>query len=273
VAVCALPPLNGFASEWLLYIGLLRTLSGEPQLPAAAAAAVALAMAGALAVACFVKLLGAVFLGSPRSDATDTAQDPQASMLVPMGVLAAGCAGLGLFPLIAAPLLEGAARSWAVFGEPPAVSLTALAPLTWVCASGLALMVLVIALALAAKTLPRAQVMRAAGTWDCGYARPTARMQYTGSSFGETLVKLFAFVLWPKRCWPGIRGCFSAGAHFRSSVPDPVLDRLVLPLFRLAGRYLPYLRVLHQGQTQLYVLYVLVILIVLLVWGAMGLEP
>ena len=65
VAICALPPLNGFASEWLIYSGLFSTLGfGSGQgFPVAAIAAVPLAMIGALAVACFVKILGTVFLG------------------------------------------------------------------------------------------------------------------------------------------------------------------------------------------------------------------
>ncbi|MEX0775070.1 MAG: proton-conducting transporter membrane subunit [Phycisphaeraceae bacterium] len=280
VAICALPPLNGFAGEWLLYVGLFRTLGPGPGpdlgagagLPVVAVAAVALAMTGALAVACFVKLLGAVFLGSPRSPLAQHAHDPPASMMAPMALLAAGCAGIGLFPMVASPLLEDAARTWAALPDSSA-TIASLAPLRWITALGLGLVVLIIALVLALKVLPRAKVVARTGTWDCGYAQPTTRMQYTGSSFGQTLVELFAFVLWPKRHWPAIRGLFSSSAHYKGVVPDTVLDRLVLPLFHVAGRYLPNLRVLQQGQTQMYVLYVLVIVIVLLIWGQMGGQP
>jgi hydrogenase-4 component B len=274
VAICALPPLNGFASEWLLYVGLFRTLGlgGEPGVPVVAAAAVALAMIGALAVACFVKLVGAVFLGSPRGDAVDHGHDPPASMVLPMVVLAAGCACIGLFPAFAIPLLEDAAETWAALPE-PAGSISTVAPLGWITALGLVLVLFVGAIVLALKALPRAHVVTKAGTWDCGYAQPTTRMQYTGSSFGQTLVSLFTFVLWPKNHWPAIRGVFSKSAHFKCIVPDTVLDRMVLPLFHVAGRYMPRVRVLQQGQTQLYVLYILIIMIVLLLWGAMGGQP
>lgn len=274
VAICALPPLNGFVSEWLLYVGLFRTLGlrGEPAFPVAALAVVALATIGALAVACFVKLLGTVFLGSPREHAADHAHDPPPSMLVPMALLALGCACIGLFPMMVIPLLEDVARTWAALPA-STPSLAAVAPLPWISALGLALPVLVAVVVLALKALPRTPVVGEAGTWDCGYARPTTRMQYTGSSFGETLVSLFTFILWPKYHWPVLRGAFSRTAHFKSIVPDTVLDRLVLPLFSIAGRHLPRLRVLQQGQTQLYVLYILVIMLVLLVWGATGEQP
>ncbi len=274
-AICALPPLNGFAGEWLLYVGLFRTLGmdGGAGLPAAALAAVALSLIGALAVACFVKLLGGVFLGSRRETGTAAAHDPGASMLAPMVVLAVGCVGLGLLPAVAAPLLEQATRTW--MGLPPAaaLSLAGLAPLGWVTVVGAVLLLVVVLLWLVAKLLPRAKAVARAGTWDCGYAWPTARMQYTNSSFGQSLVKLFAVVLWPRHRWPGMGGLFPGPTSFRRLLPDAILDRLVLPLFAVAARCLPWIRVLQQGQTHFYVLYILIILIFLLVWGTMGVQP
>jgi hydrogenase-4 component B len=271
VAICALPPLNGFASEWLLYNGLFQTLGfgHEPGIPVAAIAAVPLAMIGALAVACFVKLFGTVFLGTARREADNLPQDPPASMIIPMAVTAAGCICIGLFPTITTGLLDNAARSWGAWPD-PAVSLTTLASLGWISKMGLALVGLIGMIVFALKRLPRVNINPKAGTWDCGYAQPKARIQYTGSSFGRTLVNLFKFILWPKTYQPAIRGIFPRGAHFKSMVPDTILDRLVLPLFNLAGQYLPSLRILQQGQTHLYVLYILVIVIILLICGSIG---
>ena len=137
----------------------------------------------------------------------------------------------------------------------------------------LSLLALLTAATLIALVLSRARTIARTGTWDCGYARPTARMQYTGSSFGQTLVNLFTFIVWPRRQEPEIGGTLAQPATFTSDTPDTVLDRLITPVFRLAGQYLPRLRVLQQGQTYFYVLYVVVIVIVLLLWGAMGARP
>ncbi len=268
VAICALPPLNGFAGEWLLYAGLFRTLglNGEPGVPAAALAAVALSLIGALAVACFVKVLGTVFLGTPRHALASPAHDPPRCMLAPMVVLAGGCAGLGLFPALAAPALERAVRTWASLpGAAP--SFTTL--LSWRAITGLGLSLVALAglVLLILKLLPRARGATRPVTWDCGYARPTPRMQITGSSFGQSLVALGTFLLWPKSHPPALRVLFPRAAYFKSLVPDTILDRLVLPVFRFAGGQLPRLRILQQGQTHLYVLYILVILFILLVWG------
>jgi hydrogenase-4 component B len=270
VAICALPPLNGFASEWLLYVGLFHTigLGSETGAPAAALAAVALAMTGALAVACFVKVLGAVFLGAPRSDATRHAHEPGPAMLGPMLVAACGCIGIGLAPLGVTPLLDSAVQTWSAHSEP--LSVAALVPLQTLTVAGLALVGLVAAFVLLLKPLLRAKGVRTGLTWDCGYARPTGRMQYTGSSLGDSLVNLTSFLLWPKKCRTALRGHFPRPSAFKSLVPDTVLDRLVTPLFRATGRYLPRLRVLQQGQTHVYVLYILIVMIVLLVWGSLG---
>ncbi len=271
VAICALPPLNGFASEWLIYVGLFHTLGfgDNAGFPAAALAAVALAMIGAMAVACFVKLLGTVFLGSPRCESADYTSDLSASMIIPMAALAAGCAGIGLFPMITIGLLEKAARTWAVQLD-STTSIVTVAPLRWITALGLALILLVGAIILALKTLPQTRIIRNSCTWDCGYALPTPRIQYTGSSFAHMLVNLSHFILWPKIYWLAIRSIFPGPARFKSIVPDTVLDRLVLPVFDAAARYLPAIRILQQGQTHLYVLYIVIIVIVLLIWGAIG---
>ncbi len=271
VAICALPPFNGFVSEWLLYNGLFRTLSfgKEVGISVAAISAVALAMIGALAVACFVKLFGTVFLGLPRRQADKQPHDPPVSMIIPMVVIAAGCIGIGLFPMVATGLLDKAARLWGALPN-PAVSITTMASLESISKMGLAFVGLLGVIVLGLKMLPRVNVVGRVGTWDCGYVQPTARIQYTGSSFGQTLVHLFKFILWPKMHRPAIRSIFPRFAHFKNVVPDTILDRLVLPVFNTSGKYLPSLRILQQGQTHLYVLYILVIVIILLICGSIG---
>jgi hydrogenase-4 component B len=274
VAISGLPPLNGFASEWMLYLASFRTLGGGgAAVPVEAIAAVALAMIGALAVACFVKLVGATFLGSARSELAHHAHDPELAMIVPMAILAAGCLAIGLFPTAAAPLLERAARAWSPSPGLGAEPLGELAGLGWISSLGLVLVALAGGLALAAGARPGSVRVRSALTWDCGYAAPSPRMQYSSSSFADMLASLFAFVLWPKKRTPALVGPFPRGARFALRVPDTFLDRVILQVFRFASRHLPKLRVLQQGQTQWYVLYVLVTMIALLAWGSREVAP
>ena len=270
VAICALPPLNGFVSEWILYLGLFRTVGfgTEAGAPMAALAAVALAMTGALAVACFVKVLGTVFLGVPRRTEMSPAHKPGQAMLAPMLALACGCIGIGLFPLFVTPLLDSAVQTWAPSAAP--LSIATVLPLKALTTMGVVLIDLVAVVALFMSLLMRSKRLRLGLTWDCGYARPTSRMQYTGSSFGDSLVNLTSFLVWPKNFQTALRGLFPRSSTFNRLVPDTVLDRLVTPILNRVGRTLPRLRILQQGQVHLYVLYILVIMIVLLIVGNVG---
>jgi hypothetical protein len=95
-------------------------------------------------------------------------------------------------------------------------------------------------------------------------------MQYTGSSLGQMLVGLLRFMLWPKTDRPALRGLFPDAAHFKSLVPDAILDRIIAPLFGVAGKHLPRLRYFQRGQAQVYVLYILAIVVILLLCGFLG---
>ncbi len=269
VAICGLPPLNGFVSEWLLYVGFLRgATTGHGAAGAgAAAAAPVLALIGALALACFVKAYGAVFLGASRSRATLGAHESPPAMLLPMGILAGACALIGLVPRAVAPLLERAVAAWLPATAPAFTGgLAVLAPLAWIGILGALLLATAGGgWALLVWLRPLARVPRTV-TWDCGYARPTARMQYTASSFADTLTGLFRWVLRPREHRPVLRAPFAVAAHFESHVDDPVLDRELLPAARVARRELSRFRGLQQGLTQNYVLYILIAVVLLLIW-------
>src|SRR5262249_49755492 len=142
IAICGLPPLNGFVSEFLIYLGLFGTLGigGGWSFPAAALAAPGLALIGALAVACFVKVYGAMFLGTARSEHARHAQESPLPMMGPMSVLVVCCFLIGIAPLAIAPILEKAAWAWDPGLKDAGDRLAALAPLGWITRMGLLLM-------------------------------------------------------------------------------------------------------------------------------------
>lgn len=271
-AICALPGLNGFVSEWLIYSGLFRTLGAPPAgagaaWPVAALGIPALALVGALALGCFVSLLGATYLGSGRGERTAHAREPGRFMRAPMAALALGCAVVGLFPTPFLSLLGKVIPNWSR-GAPP--DLAGLAPVGWIAlfAGGIAL--LSILLAAVYVLLRRRAVSAQTVTWDCGYAAPTARMQYTASSFTAWIAELFRWSLWPKVHRPQVSGLFPQPGGFKRAQPDPLLDRGVLPVLHWTARILPRLRLLQQGRVQAYMLYSLVIVILLFWWGREG---
>jgi len=261
VAICGLPPLNGFVSELFVYLGLYRASAASDGRwwIATAFAAPALALVGALALACFAKAFGAIFLGEPRSESARVAHEAPRTMLGPMIALAACCFFIGLAPAMVAPALDSAAAAWGV-----TMPLAAAAPLGKIT---LAAVLLLAALGLVAVVLAsRVRGASAAPTWDCGYAAPTARMQYTSSSFAQMLVGLFAFALRPQEHAPRLGGPFPAPAAYHGEVPDAVLDRILLPFVRASANAFESLRFIQRGNVQAYLGYILVTLILLLVW-------
>lgn len=270
VAACGLPPLNGFVSEFVLYIGLFDTLGlhAGRSWPAASFAAPALAFIGALAAACFVSAYSIIFLGTPRTDEALHAHESAPAMLVPMALLGTGCAVLGLCPFFFTPIIDAAVADWAgvagIRTAPPL--LASLAPLVKLSATSAFLLFLVGVCALWQQSRIRAGGEASSGTWGCGYAAPTARMQYTASSFGEILVKLFRWALLPKVFRTRIKDLFPDRASFETQVPDLILGGIVMPTFRLFTRLFAWSRWIQQGDLHAYLLYILATLVVLLLW-------
>jgi hydrogenase-4 component B len=268
VAICGLPPLNGLVSELLIYLGLFRlAVAGHGAWLVGALAAPALALVGALAVACFVKVFGAVFLGQPRSPAPLRAHEAGRAMLAPMAVLAAGCAFIGLGAPLLSGALDAAVATWS--SATPLPALGRIAPLVWVSATSAGLLIVLVAAgAWIARRARAGAAPGEVGTWDCGYAAPAASMQYTSSSFAGTLVGLLAIVLRPDSHPPRLQEApFPRAAAFHSHVPDAVLDRAVVPIFALAGRLFARLRPIQHGSVHLYLLYILGAVVVLLLWS------
>jgi hydrogenase-4 component B len=270
VAICGLPPLNGFISEFLIYLGAFNGLIGIDSWVAAipALAAPALALIGTLALACFVKVYGIAFLGHSREALDGDSHDVGWWMRAPMLLLATVCAGIGLLPFILMPILERAAGASDPILQATQLQLNNLAPLYWVAiGNGILLCLVLVIGALFMRRLKQLPT-GAAPTWDCGYLAGTPRMQYTASSFAELLVKLNQLFLQPSWHLPQIKGIFPAGSRFASHVPEMVLELCYLPLLRRGQTLVAPLRKLQGGQLHLYVLYLLITLIVLLVWSS-----
>ncbi len=228
-----------------------------------AVGAPALALIGALAVACFVKAHGAVFLGQGRSSRVEHAHDPGARMLGPMAGLGIACVFIGLAPAVVAPALERATAVWAPNVAAVAEPLAAEAPLHILSVTGVALLALIAAsAALLARSTRRAPVATAV-TWDCGYVAPSPRMQYTSSSFAHTLVTFFSWALQPEGHRVAAAGLFPPPATLHTHVPDTVLDRAILPLSRAGARGLGWFRWVQHGNVHLYLVYMLAAIVVL----------
>jgi formate hydrogenlyase subunit 3/multisubunit Na+/H+ antiporter MnhD subunit len=269
-AAAALPPFNGFAGEFLLYLasyrGVTALAGARGLLPLLALCG--LGLAGGLAAACFLRVAGVTLLGLPRDPDLPRASEPSPWMGGTLAALAAFCLVLGLLPALAAPILDPAVA--AVLGSASTAAPGTVSGLAELAAPLSRLLGLLLALtaglaALRVRLLSR-RAVGASVTWDCGYERPTPRMQYTASSFSEPIRDMFALLLPARRRIVHPEGFFPVAASFRSRIVRPFQEQLYRPAFDAVGRSMSRLRWLHHGRVQLYVLYIVVTLIAMLSW-------
>jgi hydrogenase-4 component B len=278
VALAGLPPLNGFVSEWLVYLGLLGAGAGAPPHLALVAwlSLAALAFVGALAGIAFTRLLGIALLGAPRSAEAAHAHEGGPLLLVPLALLGAANVALALFPAQAVELVAPAAA--AVLGVPAGEVRAALAPGAAALAGpmrlGLAALVLLAAvLAAARRGMLARRSVEASSTWGCGFAQESARVQYTAASFAE--IALAAST--PKALRPTVHvsppdGPFPAAAALALEADDPARARVFEPAFRRVAREFARVRSFQQARLNLQLLYTVATLLALssLLWLVHG---
>ncbi len=270
VAISGLPPLNGFVSEFLIYLGAFRGgISLNPGVAVPLFGLIAgLALIGGLAAACFTKAFGIVFLGQPRSEHIENAHEAGWLMRVPMFLLATSCVLIGLLAPMALSILQPVVQQ--VSGLSANIAhenlASAAGPLRIVAGIGAAFLALVIVLVLLRRTLLAKRKVDQGVTWGCGYNFPTARMQYTASSFAQPLTDLFKPLLGTKTNVSTPSGYFPVDAALKTETPDMFSEKIYGPLFTRIGSGLSRLRWLQQGSVQLYVLYIALTLLALLVW-------
>lgn len=267
LAICGLPPLNGFVGELFLYVGAITDGIVNP-LPLAALVAPVLALVGGLAVITFVKLYGIIFLGAPRSDGAAHSHEASSAMTGPMALLAMGCLVTGLAPVLLMRLVTPAVGLYGGMTATDIARVVGQVPLVPLAMVNILLLALVLGVGTAYLLRLRRLPSGHGATWGCGYLAPTARMQYTGTSFSEMLVSLLGGIVAPDRRRPVLdRPLPAAGACFSYQVTETVLDRVLTPVFHLAGLAFSYLRRVQHGQLHIYVLYIFATLFVLMVWA------
>jgi len=267
VAISGLPPLNGFASEWLLYRALTDLALGAAATTGVVAylAAALLALVGGLAAACFVRLVGIAFLGEPRSAEAGAAREGDALLWGPAVLLGAACVLLALLPGAVVRLAEPVAGQLLGPGLASTAAVQrALTPIG--VAAGVGWAAFLVGAALVAGWL-RARGRRTQETWACGYAQPSVRMQYTARSFSELLAARF-LPRWlaPRVRVPMLEGCFPGSATLASEERDPLTAGVYEPLFSALAVRFARLRGLQQGNAHAYLAYILSAVLVALAW-------
>jgi hydrogenase-4 component B len=270
ISIAALPPFNGFVSEWLTFQtalqawqlenGVLRTL-----VPITAAV---LALTGALGAACFVKVYGVAFLGQARSRQARRAGRIPRGMRAGEGVLAALCLLLGVFPTQVVQMLERVPGQMLAQGLPATSTqswlwLTPVAPETASYSAPLVLLTFAAMVGLAVWIWRRSAVgrIRRCDAWDCGFAPPDPRMQYTATAFAQPIRRVFGPLFLIEET---LERRADGALHHRLKVGDRAWGLLYLPVARAVESAAKQVVRLQSGNVRTYLGWTLVTLLVLL---------
>jgi hydrogenase-4 component B len=276
-AISALPPLNGFASEWLVFQALLGGFNlPVPEVAVLMPLAVGmLALTSGLAAACFVKAFGITFLAIPRSHEAEQAHEAPLSMRLGMALLALACVGFGLAPFVIVPLLGRVLTGLGGLPDTRPAFMLNLAVQTpagfgqmspTLVAAGLLMLLAFTPIVM--RVLRVNCRLRVSDTWGCGRIGQTPRMEYTATAFAEPLRRVFAELYRPTReltidFKPESR-YFVQSIAYKSEI-TPLFDRLLYdPFLQLVRFAAQQVRRLQAGSLHLYLMYVTIVLVILL---------
>jgi formate hydrogenlyase subunit 3/multisubunit Na+/H+ antiporter MnhD subunit len=255
VAIVGLPPLNGFVSEWLLVRGFLHGGKDVGLLRFVALGAAGLSLVAGLAVACFVRVAGSVFVGTPRDRTIEAASNPPAGMALAMAVLALACVAIGLAPKEVLRLAQSALAT--VLGSRTLAVEAGLFEVAGALRLLGGTLLLLIAAAWVAHRLPgRRTAGVRAPTWTCAFGATTPHMQYTAASFGAPLLRAFPATI--------VRDAARPRLTPHTPTQDFVVQRLVRPAWDRIQSLAGTLRPLQQGRVTTYLQYMIWTVLLLL---------
>ena len=276
-AISALPPLNGFASEWLVFQSLL----GGSNIPTPEVAVVMplavgmLALTSGLAAACFVKAFGISFLAIPRSPEAEHAHESPASMVAGMALLALACVTLGLAPFFVVPALGRVLAGLGGLPDTQAVFTLNLSLVTPNNSSSMSPTLLAFGLLALLGLVPLVMLvfrvnrhLRVTDSWGCGRLGQTPRMEYTATAFAEPLRRVFAELYRPTKelsidFHPDSK-YFVHSIEYRSEI-TPWFEKAVYgPLLRFVRLLGELTRRFQSGSVHIYLFYLSLVLLILL---------
>ena len=229
-----------------------------------AAALVFTALTGGVAAAAFAKAIGAVFCGEPRSEKAANAGEVSMCMRMPVVMLFLASFAL----MIALPFaLDFVGKNYfpIYVKEFQRLSqLTSAVAFFSCCAVALAAVFTGIHKMLVCKSGQRVSI-----TWDCGYAKPSAKMEYTATSFSRSIVDFFGFLLRPERKTVPVKEVFPENASIEENIEDGGISRFWQPVFSLFGKAADKIHVLQSGSLHFYLLVLVITLLAMLGFAVM----
>ena len=268
MAICALPPFNGFISELLIYVGMFDSLVGQSlrETILLITSSMILALIGGLAVFAFSKAVGIAFLGAPRKP-IDHVKEVSRWMLVPQYVLLAGILAIGLFPSIAVKLILPVVAQFPQVNTSTELLqpiLNTTSSITWI---SLAFVGFIAVIFFFRKKMQQDVIITEGPTWGCGYSAVNATQQYTSTSYADSLISISKPLVKVTKDFEPLEKTdfFPHATSFKTGSND-VFEEMVT--VHPTNRLLKLIRkaaILQTGHVQHYVLYALLFIVAILV--------
>ncbi len=272
MAICGLPPLNGFISEFLIYLGLFEgiTLGSIPLTTCFILSMTGLALIGGLAILCFAKVFGFIFLGTERIPFDQEVKEGEPSMLFPGYLIVIMILIIGLFPQTCIRLLINPVNNltFSLSAALPELkmfdTLNSISRVSWV-------FILIVACILTIKYLLTGNKQTViTPTWGCGYIAPSIKMQYTASSFVRSFRKLVQPILIMNKKEENIEGILTNPIHSQTHPYDKIEAILIdLPL-KYFNKIIGYVRIIQNGNVRHYILYGVLFIFLIVIFSLLG---
>jgi hydrogenase-4 component B len=259
LAICGLPPLNGFISEFMIFGGLYNWLFSASliSLITIVFSLMGLVLIGGLALLCFTKAFSIVFLGNQRSIPHDEIHETGFWQLFPMYLTVSLMIIIGLFPSIFIDVLQ---RPVNLFTQHIVFDLNlikvgaieSLKTINWLL---LGFIVFVISVIKLRKYITRKKTVETGTTWGCGYSTADSKLQYTANSFVRSYSKLAKPLLDIEKKEVGISEVFPSGKHYETDPYDKIERIFIDKPLKLINKITDKFLFLQNGQLQIYILY------------------
>jgi len=257
LAICGLPPFNGFISEFLIFSGLFNGIS-EGQLTSTfflVPSIFGLVIIGGMAMLCFTKAFGIIFLGTERHHLPDSIQEAESSKLFPQYLIATLIILIGIVPQIFLLVVSKPAFLFTgqdIFQERPMEFIRTLQLISIAAVTFILLCVIIIYIK---KLTTKPSMIALSPTWGCGYTLPSPKLQYTANSFVRPFRKLIRPLLILNKKEGEIKDVFPEPIHSETHPYDKLEEVLIdIPLMHLKG-FIGRFKFLQNGNPQFYILY------------------
>ncbi len=263
ISISGLPPFNGFISEFLIYYGAFYGLSlSGVSFIFSALVIISLAIIGGLAATCFSKVVGIVFLGEPRDVSVPSAAEAGSSMVLAQVVLAVTCFVIGVWPDYLVRAAFQASRAIPVIADFEVTRVISI--MVNVSRTAALFLFLLVVVTVVRKLFYVAKDSSQAGTWGCGFTQPTSRMQYTGTSYADSVLDFFRPFVKIQKKYNGINKIFPEGVSYDTHTEDIFASGLNCFIARPITSLLERLHWIQHGNIHLYIGYIVLTIMVLL---------